>query len=244
MQVYYTRYMITSIIWIVSFGVSLLLIGVVASFSIVLYIALFTALSGAKRPFRNGLLLIAGLAGSLLLLAMLFMATQPEIFSTQTVIEIVGALRTNVVDMALGLLCFTSGVYVLYRKRTPQDIQELNELKKPKLSKMKAGGTAFVSLGFIRGLTRVAGIAALLLAVRMISHAVDQLTFQLLWVLILVILSMTPYVTIFVLRLWYPVIFLRSQKILKRIVALRPQRYVGEILAGVGVLFVGLSFLK
>ncbi len=235
--------MIPAIIWTISFGISLLLAGVVASFSVVLYMALFAALSGTKQPFRNGLLLMAGLAGSLLLLAVLFVVTQPEVFSMQTMMARVGDMRTNTVDIILGLLCLSGGMYVLHRKRTPQGARELDRPEKLKSSKASVGGTALASLGFIRGITRVTGIAALLFAVRMISHTVEQFTFQLVWVVVLVALSMAPYAIIFALRLWYPAVFRRSQKSLQRIIDLRPQRYTGEILFGVGLLFIALSFL-
>lgn len=101
--------MVTSVIWIITFGISLLLAGIVASFSIVLYAALFTALSGARRPLRNGLLLMTGLTSSLLLLAFLFMVTQPEAFSMQEVMTRIGGVRTNSVDAILGLLCLLGG---------------------------------------------------------------------------------------------------------------------------------------
>lgn len=235
--------MVTSVIWIITFGISLLLAGIVASFSIVLYAALFTALSGARRPLRNGLLLMTGLTSSLLLLAFLFMVTQPEVFSMQEVMTRIGGVRTNSVDAILGLLCLLGGMALLYRKQVSKGVYEVDRPEDIKPLKMRAGGAALASLGFVRGLTRVTGVAALLFAVRMILHTVEQFTFQLLWVVVLISLSMVPYASIFALRLWRPAVFRRSQKILHRIIASRPQRYTGEVLVGVGVLFLGLSLV-
>ena len=235
--------MITAIVWIILFGVSLLLVGVVASFSVILYATLFTVLSSTKHPYHKGILVTVGLSGGLLLLALLFMGVQPEIFLVRSAMTTAGAVHTNAVDVALGLICLIGGVFVLYRKRTLKDSSKLVDTKKMSVTKKRAGDAALVGLGFIRGITRITGVAALLFAVRMIMHAVDQPVFQLVWVLVLVALSMVPYAIIFALRLWYPTVFRHAQRSLQRITGLRPGRYLGEVLITVGMLFMGLSFL-
>ncbi len=229
--------MITAIVWIILFGASLLLVGAVASFSVILYVTLFTVLSSAKHPYHKGMLVAVGLAGSLLLLALLFMGAQPEAFLARSIVTTAGTLHANTVDVVLGLICLAGGVFVVYRKRVLKSSPKLADAKKVSTAKKKVGDAALVGLGFIRG------VAALLFAVRMIMHAVDQPAFQLLWVLVLVMLSMVPYAIIFALRLWYPTVFRHAQRSLQRITSLRPGRYLGEILIIVGVLFTGLSFL-
>ena len=235
--------MITAIVWIILFGASLLLVGAVASFSVILYVTLFTVLSSAKHPYHKGMLVAVGLAGSLLLLALLFMGAQPEAFLARSIVTTAGTLHANTVDVVLGLICLAGGVFVVYRKRVLKSSPKLADAKKVSTAKKKVGDAALVGLGFIRGIARITGVAALLFAVRMIMHAVDQPAFQLLWVLVLVMLSMVPYAIIFALRLWYPTVFRHAQRSLQRITSLRPGRYLGEILIIVGVLFTGLSFL-
>ena len=122
--------MITAIVWIILFGASLLLVGAVASFSVILYVTLFTVLSSAKHPYHKGMLVAVGLAGSLLLLALLFMGAQPEAFLARSIVTTAGTLHANTVDVVLGLICLAGGVFVVYRKRVLKSSPKLADAKR------------------------------------------------------------------------------------------------------------------
>lgn len=230
----------TVIISIISFGIGLIIIGVVAGFSFVLYAMQAAVLGDKKNPMKKGLALAAGVASGLLLLAMFFLLVQPETFQIVSIWDIADGLRTNSVDILIGLLGVICGVYVVllgYRRK----VQPVPATRPSAPTKGYGGGAALFSFGFGRAITRVTGVAALLLGVRTITHATDILAVKLGFLIIMLAAAMLPYIIMLAMRFWRPTSFAHIERSLERVKSIRPYRTAGALLVGIGLVFLLLS---
>lgn len=231
----------TLILSFVSLLIALVGIGLAAGFSFVLYMTQVAVLSSNKAPLKKGLVLTAGITSGLVLLGGFFLLAQPETFSVSSVWGMIDGYRTNLVDLLIGILCLIGGVHVLLRARrlVPSPIVPAPSLK----GRALAGNATLFSLGFGRAVTRVSGIAALLLGVRTIIHATDAPLMRLLLVAVLLAAALLPYAIILAARVWRPALFRRIEQLLVRVKSFRPYRSVGIFLVAVGCIFILLSLL-
>lgn len=220
----------------VAFILGLILIGLVAGFSTILYATQVAVLGSKKAPFQKSFILLSGVGAGLLLLTLIFFLTQPETFQVTSIWEVIKGYRTNAVDMFLGLLCIGGGIssIIVGQRAVTKPIAT------PKMQK-GVGSTALFGLGFIRAITRVSGVAALLLGVRTIVHATDLLFFQCILLAALLAAAMLPYAVIVGARYWYPLIFSRIERVLTKARSLRPYYSIGIFLVIVGMVFLTLS---
>ncbi len=223
--------------------IGLVIIGLTAGFSFVLYATQVAVLGGTKMPLRKGLLLLAGVASGLLLLTTFFIFVQPETFRISSVWEIVGEYRTNSVDIVIGLMSLCAGMYIVLLGRRHRGQRLALTPQPPVQTKGRTGGAALFSFGFVRAITRVTGVAALLLGARTVVHATSNLLVGVALIVILLGAAMLPYVVILAARYWRPKLFMHIERYLTRIKNLRPYRTVGVSLMVMGILFMLLSFL-
>lgn len=227
----------------ISFIIGLIIIGLTAGFSFVLYATQVAVLGNAKTPLRKGLLLLAGVTSGLLLLTAFFLFVQPETFRISSVWEIVGEYRTNSVDVVIGLISLSAGMYVLLLGQRHRERQSVLVPQPPVQTKGRMGGAALFSFGFVRAITRITGVAALLLGVRTIIHATNNLLVGAALIIILLGAAMLPYLVILAARYWRPNFFVHIERYLAKAKNLRPYRTVGVSLIVMGILFMLLSFL-
>lgn len=229
---------------IISFMVGLVIVGVVAGFSFMLYATQVAVLGSKQAPLRKGLALAIGVASGMVILALLFLLLQPETFHVISVWELIDGYRTNMIDSFIGLLCIVCGIYLVLLGQRRKGWQ-LNSTPRPSASikKQKGSSVALFSFGFGRAVTRVTGIAALLLGVRTIIYATDDSLLRLLFLMILLAAAMLPYVIILAAKVWRPSLFLHIENYLAKVKNIRPYRTVGVFLVVVGAMLVLLSLL-
>jgi MFS family permease len=227
---------------LISWIISLLILGLIAGFSFMLYAAQIAILSSETAPIKKGFIFAAGAASGVALLAVIFLFMQPEMFKIDLVWSIFGKNRTYIVDVIIGFICILGGLYVLTRS-LHRDSKAKPGLKASKKSKAKLGGAALFGLSFGRSITRVSGIAALLLGVRLVIHATDSIIIRALLVALLLAAAILPYVLMIAARAWRPSLFLAVEKILSRVKNFRPYRLIGSLLLVMGCAFFVLSFM-
>ena len=231
-----------ALVSVLSFVVGLIVIGVVAGFSIILYATQMALLGDAKAPIKKGVIQIAGIATGLVLLAVFFFLVRPETFHISSVWEVLEGYRLNVVDILVGLASLGGGIYIMLlgHRRTvkPAPVPHASVHTKARL-----GNAAVFSLGFVRAITQVTGVAALLLGVRTVVHTTDSWILQIVSTALLLIAALLPYGAMVAARLWHPRLFAHLEHYLTKIKSFRPYRTAGVLLVLIGLLFLVLAFV-
>lgn len=214
--------LIFAIIPIIFDVATVIIVGLVAGFSAVLYAAQYRVLARKQSPVRGSLFLMAGVSLGLLVVTVVFAVTQPEFIQWAGFsFDWVSAYRSRLVDVALWVAIGVSGVVLLRRSRTSrsavnekrnsvgQDEFPLGEFETELRTgkQAKGGDVALFSLGLVRSVTRVSGLAALLYGVRMIYSFTLWPVLQLGLLGVLLVSSLAPYLVLFGARFVYPEFF-------------------------------------
>lgn len=218
----------------------LVVTGLVASFSVMLYASQMAILSDARAPIAKSVALMAGIACGLALLLCVLLLVQPETLQLPAVWVNIAGRRTNTTDMILGVGVILAGVGNLLWGRN----KRRHRTVKPDGSVVtgKNGRTAVLfSFGFVRAITRVTGIAALLFGVRRIFHATDAMMARLLLLLLLLAASLIPYVAMLLIRLMHPSYFVKIQHGTARMKNMWTYKTVSIVLMIIGTALIVLA---
>lgn len=228
--------MIALLISIISLLIGLLAAGLVAGFSPMLYGMQVAVLGRKKQPTKQALSLIAGVAAGLTLLAIIFLFTLPESFRLVSFIPALSSMRTPLLDNMVALLCIGAGIYLFARSQ--QVPLEKAQPAGGEAAGAKTGNAALFGIGFLRAMSRVSGVAALLVGVKMIVAFSGIFLVQASLLVLLLAIALLPYSAIFAAKVWHPVFFMKIRQLLER---LKP-RYSGRVVGGLLVL-AGLALM-
>lgn len=105
---------------IIGYVIGLVAIGLVASFSVLLYITQVAVLSNNSRAVQKSLTLMSGVAAGVLLLLGIFVLIQPETYYVPSASVMIGTYRTTWTDASIGVICILVAVYLFSRKSVNQ----------------------------------------------------------------------------------------------------------------------------
>lgn len=219
------------IITLVGFFLSLFMVGVIASFSPVLYATQLTILARGKQVVHQSFVFIAGILSGLFFLSLCIAIIQPETITFFVRLDTVWYLHGWWINGGIGLLCVTIGAYLMASQpREPQP-------GKPAMSPRKQTA-AFYSLGFARSVTRVTGVAALLFGIRLIVQFKAPLLVRTAAFIIMMIGAAAPYVLLVVFKQKAPSFFAKINK-----EATKLRGYVSRRYSGGALIIMGCAFL-
>lgn len=227
--------MVSLVVGLLGFVITLLTIGLVASFSPLLYATQLAILVRKKDVIRQSIALVAGILLGLTLLGMLFFIIQPETLHAFSLVGFLDRIWSRWLDGIFGIIFVAAGAYFLLSH--PKDKKKKNTTNVPR--RTSGSIVALFSLGLTRSVTRAVGAAALLLGVRLILGADEKLSF--LWILSLIIIllgAMIPFLFLFVVSVRAPRLLTSIQH---RVSKLTPR--VLYRLAGISFMTIGAIFL-
>lgn len=216
-------------------------LGIVASFSPMLYAGELASLTQSKRPVYQTAVLLAGILTPILIIATLFMLfvnpTQP------TPLDGLGDDHFNFralpwFDIIIGLLLTTAGiVYLIVRRNmAPKRLADKSHF---------VNNTATLYwFGLTKTLISVSGLAALLLAIKIIKQASPIVLFQFSFLPFLIAGSLLPYGALLLIHLYVPDVFRRIQGGSDRLMHADYHKLLGTILLGIGIYFLALAAWK
>lgn len=188
--------------------ISLLLYGIIVSFSPTLFLTEVAILTRSKRPFIHTIAFMAGISIPLILYAGLAIALTEagQHFQIPTARQVIGNIP--IVSILAGLLLFGAGLRLKTSKQATKSHEDNHKETSDKLFESK---TLFW-FGLIKMGTSLSSIAAILLGVGFIKSFVIRGAFQAVALIWFLAISLLPFIGIASLKRYAPTTFTRLQK--------------------------------
>ena len=231
------------IITIVSFLLAVFIVGIVASFSPLLYTTQLTIVAKGKQAIRQSAVFIGGIVSGLFLLSLGIVIIQPETITFLARFDAMRYIHGWWIDGTIGLLCVIAGLYMIICK--PRGARRAEKLlgKLPGPSPVSSPGpsrgqtVALYSFGLLRSITRVTGVAAILLGVRLIVQFNAPLLIHLIAFIVMMAGAAAPYVLLIVFREKATAFFGVVRKKVTKLRGYVPRQYTGGALIVLGCAF-------
>lgn len=219
--------------------ISLLLYGIVVSFSPTLFLTEVAILTRSKRPFTHTLALLAGISVPLIIYIVLAISLTDanQHLQIPTIREVFGNLP--IVSILAGLLLFGAGLRLETNKQAAEISPDIHQESSTKLFKTK---TLFW-FGLIKMGTSLSSIAAILLGVSFIKSFVTFGAFQTMALAWFLIISLLPFISIAGVKRYAPATFAHFQKSSDKVASydwLKILRWV-FLISGIYLIFFGLT---
>jgi len=183
-------------------------LGVIVAFSPILVVTELTVLTRSKQPARHIVAFILGIAtaiGLLLFIAItsIFSIDPGYVIVLPSVHEIIRA--APLADLLIGILLLVTGIR-MYRTKVSAKNSAPSSDKSP-------GTKSLFWFGFLKMVTSLSSITAILLATRLIKTSVPEGTIQWIAVVWLIGISLLPFIVIAVLQNRKPASFAKIQRV-------------------------------
>lgn len=210
-------------------------LGLVVTFSPVLYAIELATLTRGKRPVYQTIILLASIAMPLVLLILLLVLTVNP--AQPTPIEALAEHPPKLVTFPwvsalIGLACCMVGIGFFIASRhtsSPKLAHKTQALDKH---------SALFWFGVTKTVVSASGIAALFIAVKLIKQSSKDFAVQTLLVLLLLAAAMLPFVAFLLMHIHLPHRFRAVQKVSDKIASYRYYPAVAVVLCAIGVCFL------
>jgi len=188
--------------------ISLLLYGIIVSFSPTLFLTEVAILTRSKKPFIHTVAFMAGISIPLILYIVLaiLLTDANQHLQIPTARQVIGNIP--IVSFLAGLLLFSAGLKLKTNKQAARLTEDSHKETSDKLFESK---TLFW-FGLIKMGTSLSSIAAILLGVGFIKSFVTRGAFQAVALIWFLAISLLPFVGIASLKRYAPTTFTRLQK--------------------------------
>ncbi|MDN5275839.1 MAG: hypothetical protein JWN33_488 [Candidatus Saccharibacteria bacterium] len=213
-------------------------LGIIIAFSPALFAAEIAVLSHLKEGRRQAVVLIIGSITPIMILAGLGVL----IISPRTQQAVIASATTQQLfhwfDFALGLVLIIIGVVSLYSMRRRLTKKTLKKVSQP----FKNDWFAF-SFGFIRMMSNISSLAALLLALRLIKENLDSTILETFALALLLATTIAPYIALIYAKKHKPHRYELFERGSNKLLALDSRFVVSYPSLVIGVLLVSYVFV-
>lgn len=217
--------------------ISLLLYGVIVSFSPTLFLTELAILTRSKRPLIHTIAFMIGISIPVILyIALAVVITDAgNNFTMPNAREVIGSLP--IVSIIAGILLFSSGLRLKTDRKVVNESEEATKESPESPEKIFHTKTLFW-FGLIKMGTSLSSIAAILLGVSFIKSFVTRGVFQAMALVWFIVISLLPFLGIASLKRYAPKTFARLQKSSDRVTAFNWLKVLRWVLLASGIYLI------
>lgn len=222
--------------YIISFGLAivvLLAVGLIASFSPLLYVTQYRLLAKANGSYRSSLSLIMGILAGITFLVVLLVLFQSEVVYIAAATNYLEPEVLAWFDLGVGLALVIISIGLIWRLQKTDGQKVINNS-----ASNNAQSTSIFVFGFVRSITRLTALAALLFGIHYINATTFWWTLKSILVAVLIFGTMIPYLVMWVAKLFRPNYYRRMSEIFKKITSEKLKIITAILLGILGILFI------